>query len=77
MQFGSAVGAALGKTASITLILRVAGRVLAPGFTGELNVESALHSLTLTSGVLGSTPALAGDVETGDRAAALFCIQCA
>lgn len=43
MQFGSAVGAALGKTASITLILRVAGRVLAPGFTGELNVKSALH----------------------------------
>lgn len=75
MQFGSAVGAALGKTASITLILRVAGRVLAPGFTGELSVESAL--LTLTSGVLGSTPALAGDAETGDRAAALFCTQSA
>lgn len=42
-QFGSAVGVALGKTASITLILRVAGRVLAPGFTEELNVKSALH----------------------------------
>lgn len=43
MQFGSAVGVALGKTASIKLILHVAGRVLMPGFTGELNVESALH----------------------------------
>lgn len=75
LQFGSAAGAALSKTASITLILRVAGPVLAPGFTGELNVESALHQLTLTSGVLGSTTALAGDPETGDRAAALFCIQ--
>lgn len=34
MQFVSAVGAALRKTASITLILRAAGRVLAPGFAG-------------------------------------------
>lgn len=71
------MGAALGKTASITLILRVAGRVLAPGFTGELSVEAALHQLTLTRGVLGNTTVPAGDTQTGDRAAMLFCIQSA